>query len=372
MEYKKITNNKDTNEEQRKYMLWLHCATGISDIKKRKLMEFFKVPREIYECDEKRLSLSKVLTEEEIQLIVSSRKYFDIEERLEYMEKHKISFFLEHDKDYPEKLKNIQNPPFCLFVKGRLPRGKRSVAIVGARACTNYGRQLARKIGKDMAMLGVDVIGGMARGIDTYGHRGALEEGGSSYGIMGCGADICYPYENIEIYEEMAKKGGIISELPLGSEPKSWNFPKRNRIISGLSDLVIVVEARKKSGSLITAEYALNQGVDVMAVPGRVTDVLSEGCNSLIRDGAYVFTDTEDIKDILKIQNVKKNEIFSKVLEKDFEVVYSKTDLVPVSLQELADKTGFNTGKILEILVKLQLEGLIYEPAKNYYARISR
>ncbi len=371
MKDKKITNSKNIHDEQRKYMLWLHCVEGVSDVKKQKLMDFFKAPREVYECDRKRLSFAKALTEEEICLIESSRKNFDMEKQLEYMERQKISFFFVHDKEYPEKLKNIKNPPFCLFVKGQLPKGKRAVAIIGARECTNYGRQLAKKIGRDMAALGVDVIGGMARGIDTYGHRGALEEGGSSYGIMGCGADICYPYENIEIYEEMAKRGGIISELPLGSEPRSWHFPKRNRIISGLSDLVIVVEARKKSGSLITAEYAINQGVDVMAVPGRVTDGLSEGCNSLISDGAYIFTCTEDIGDILKIKNVKKNEILNNVLEKDFEVVYSKTDLVPASLQELAYKTGFSTGKILEILLKLQLEGLIYEPAKNYYARKS-
>lgn len=367
----KIKKNRATYDEQRKYRLWLHCVERITDTKKRKLVDFFKTPRAIYESEGKGLLLSGLLTEEECRLLISSKKYIDMEKQLEYMEKHNISCFFEDDKEYPEKLKNIQSPPYCIFVKGRLPEGCRSVAVVGARACSNYGRQLARKIGKDMAMRGVDVIGGMARGVDTYGHRGALEYGGSSYAVLGCGTDICYPSENIEIYEEMAQRGGIISEFPLGTKPKGWNFPKRNRIISGLSDLVIVVEAKKKSGSLITAGYALSQGVDVMAVPGRVTDTLSEGCNSLIRDGAYVFTDVEDIDDILKIQNVKKNENLNKVLEKDFEVVYSKTDLVPVSLQELADKTGFNTGKILEIIVQLQLKGLIYEPAKNYYARKS-
>ena len=371
MENKKIINNKKTDREQRKYLLWLHLVEGLSDIKKRKLMEFFKFPREVYECDKKKLLLSGVVTEDNIQKLISARKTIDMEGQLEYLEKHNISFFFENDCEYPERLKNIQNPPFCLFVKGSLPKGKISAAIVGARACTDYGRQLARKIGKNLAMEGVDIIGGMARGIDTYGHRGALDKGGSSYGVMGCGVDICYPSENIEIYEEMAEKGGIISELPPGSMPLSRNFPKRNRIISGLSDLVIVVEAKKKSGSLITAEYALNQGVDVMAVPGRVTDVLSEGCNSLIRDGAFVYTGMEDIYDILKIKNVKKDEILNNVLEKDFEVVYSKTDLVPVSLQELADKTGFTIGKILEIIIKLQLDGLIYEPSKNYYARKS-
>lgn len=371
MEDKKITENKEKYSEQRKYMLWLHCVEGLADIKKRRLMEFFKASREIYECDERKLTLSGILTEKDIQLISASRKHIDMEGQLEYMEKHNISFVFENDADYPERLKNLQAPPFCLFVKGSLPKGEKAVAVIGARACTNYGRQLARKIGSEMAAHGVDIIGGMARGIDTYGHRGALENGGASYGIMGCGVDVCYPSENIEIYEDMAERGGIISELPIGSKPLSWNFPRRNRIISGLSDLVIVVEAKKKSGSLITAGYALNQGIDVMAAPGRVTDTLSEGCNSLIKDGAYVFTDMEDIRDILKIKNVKKNEILDKVLEKDFEVVYSKTDLVPMSLQELEDKTGFDTGKILEILLKLQLDGLIYEPSKNYYARKS-
>lgn len=371
MEDKKLSDKKEINNEQRNYRLWFHCTEGINLTKKRKLLEFFKSTEEIYKCSAKRLMLSGILSEEEVNRLIHSKNTIDIEAQLEYMEKNNVSVIFEDDRDYPEKLKNISNPPYCLFVKGRLPKEKKTVAVVGARGCTNYGRQLAKKIGSDMAKQGVGVIGGMARGIDTYGHRGALEAGGNSYAVLGCGVDICYPYENIEIYEEMKEKGGVISEFPLGCQPKSWNFPVRNRIISGLSDLVIVVEARRKSGSLITAEYALSQGIDVMAVPGRTTDVLSEGCNSLIKDGAYVYTSTEDINDILKIKNVKKSEILVKVLEKDFEVVYSKTDLVPVSLQELADKTGFDTGKTLEILVKLQLEGLICEPAKNYYARKS-
>lgn len=357
--------------EQIKYRLWLQCIEGISIIKKRKLIECFESPEEIYRCNEKKLVLSGLLSETEAQIIISSKKSINVETNLEYMEKNNISMVFEDNSEYPEKLKNIYNPPYCLFVKGKLPGKNKAVAIIGARGCTNYGRQLAKKIGSDMAERGVSVIGGMARGIDTYGHRGALKAGGNSYAVLGCGVDICYPSENIEIYEEMEKKGGIISEFPPGCRPKSWNFPIRNRIISGLSDLIIVVEARRKSGSLITAEYGLNQGIDIMAVPGRVTDPLSEGCNSLIKDGAYVYTDTIDIDEILKIEKVKKNENLVKVLEKDFKVVYSKTDLVPVSLQELAEKTGFDTGKTLEILLNLQLEGLICEPAKNYYARTS-
>jgi DNA processing protein len=191
---------------------------------------------------------------------------------------------------------------------------------------------------------------------------------------MGCGADICYPRDNIELYERVMESGGIISDYPLGTEPVGWRFPLRNRIISGLVDKIIVVEAKEKSGSLITVEYGLEQGKDIFAVPGRVGDALSSGCNRLIKDGAGIVISP---KDIIKDMNIeincgntskisKKNKL---VLEKDLETLYSCVDLFPKNIQQLMEETGKDSVEIIQKLVKLQMMNLVEEPAKNYYSR---
>ena len=200
------------------------------------------------------------------------------------LEKQGIKVVSVNDRDYPAKLLPYDHRPEYLFYKGRLPdRDKPVVAMVGARACSNYGRKMARALARELSENGVQIISGMARGIDTYSQIGALEGGTPTFAVLGSGVDVCYPTENIELYNDILKNGGIISEYPPGAGPIAWHFPLRNRIISGLSDKVIVVEAREKSGSLITVEWALEQGKDVMAVPGRVGEKLSDGCNRLIR-----------------------------------------------------------------------------------------
>ena len=191
--------------------------------------------------------------------------------------------------------------------------------------------------------------------------------------MLGCGVDICYPTENIELYENIIKTGGIISEYPPGDKPLAWHFPMRNRIISGLSDKVVVVEAKEKSGSLITVEWALEQGKDVMAVPGRVDDKLSEGCNRLIRSGAGLVRGAKDILEELKYEVFNKereNAIKEKILEKDFLLLYSELGLQPKSIDELMEKTGIEYGILADILLQLQLRGLVEQPSDNYYSRL--
>lgn len=352
-----------------KYWLWLSSMEFIGSAAAQRIMDYFETPEQLFYADSKQMQESGVLNEKEIEYICSTRNQFDFNKNIEYLEKNSISFITVENNNYPDKLRNINNKPMSLYVKGQLPQNSINVSVVGARGCSNYGRQISRQIGKELAELDIGVISGMARGIDTYAHTGAIEAGGKTYAVLGCGVDVCYPSENIETYEDIVNNGGIISEFPVGSQPIARHFPMRNRIISGLSDMVIVVEARAKSGSLITAEAALNQGVDVMAVPGRLTDPLSEGCNSLIRDGAFIFTSPQDIADIFGLKKCKKSEILVKGLEKDFEVLYSEVTLLPISLEELVAKTGINTGKIYEMLLRLQMDGLVYEPVKNYYAR---
>lgn len=278
------------------------------------------------------------------------------------------------DKEYPECLRNYENMPETLYVKGRLPdENKKTAAIVGARECSRYGAYQAWKFAKELAGCGVQIISGLARGIDGSAHKGAIEGGGETFAVMGCGVDICYPKQNEALYEAMAEgRGGILSEFPQGTPPFAGNFPRRNRIISALADVVLVVEAKMKSGSLITAGYALEQGKSVFALPGRVGDALSEGCNRLLAEGAGVADSVDSILEELKISR-DRNEDFSRNsnirLASQEEIVYSCLGLQPKNIEEIFQEIHLETGKLAEILLKLELKGLIEEPIKNYYAR---
>lgn len=217
----------------------------------------------------------------------------DIEKRMlikyENMQSKGISFCSRLDSDYPEKLRTIPDPPFAIYYKGKLPTPyRKQVAIVGARLCSEYGRYVTRLYAKALAESGAEIISGMAAGIDAVGQKAALEASGRSFAVLGCGVDICYPQENRNLYQNLIEQGGIISEFPPGTQPISSYFPMRNRIISGLSDCVLIMEARQKSGTLITADMALEQGRELYCLPGRVTDQLSHGCNRLIGEGAGI------------------------------------------------------------------------------------
>ena len=205
------------------------------------------------------------------------------------------------ERDYPARLLEIPDPPERLYVLGRLPEEKvPSVAIIGARECSEYGSYVAARLGECMGRNGIQVISGMARGIDGIGQTAALDAGGSSFAVLGSGVDVCYPARNRRLYERLRERGGVLSEYPPGTPALSRNFPPRNRIVSGLADAVVVVEAREKSGTLITVDMALEQGKEVYAVPGRVTDALSSGCNRLVKLGAAVLLDPEELTEELR------------------------------------------------------------------------
>ena len=216
--------------------------------------------------------------------------------RLEELEKKQIKVVCIEDTEYPAHMVQLADAPYMLFYKGRLPdEEKRMVAVIGARRCSDYGRRAADYFGRELAKAGVPVISGLAVGIDGLSQSACVEEGGTSYGVLGSGVDIVYPAGNRQLYKDLQVNGGILSEYLPGTPAAAWHFPQRNRIISGFADLVLVVEAREKSGTLITVEYALQQGREVFAVPGRVGDNLSLGCNRLIRDGAGIATCAEDL-----------------------------------------------------------------------------
>lgn len=294
---------------------------------------------------------------------------------LRKLEEKGIKFVKAGDEDYPDKLLPFENKPEYLFYKGRLPdEEKVAVAMVGARACSNYGRNMAKNIARELSDNGVQIISGMARGIDTYSALGALEGKSPTFAVLGCGVDICYPTENIELYNNIIKNGGIISEYPPGVPPVAWHFPQRNRIISGLADKIVVVEAKENSGSLITVEWALEQGKDVMAVPGRISEKLSSGCNRLIKSGAGIVTSAKDILEELKyvvFNGARGKKVEKKPLEKDLALLYSELSLQPKNIYELMNDTGLKYEELVNKLLKLQLMGFVEQPSESYYSRLN-
>ena len=276
--------------------------------------------------------------------------------------------------EYPEKLNNYPKMPEILFVKGRLPdRKKPSIAIVGARACSTYGRIEAFPCTKDLSSAGVQIISGMAYGIDAEAHKGALEGGTATYAVLAGGVDICYPAGNKALYERILREGGgIISEQPPGMRARNYFFPARNRIISGLADMVLIVEAREKSGSLITAQWALDQGKTVYAIPGPVNEELSIGCHKLIYDGAGIAYSPEILLRELgmnyenKVKSDSKNDLG---LASDLKLVYSCLDLRPKSTDFLIQKTGLPPRQVGSLLLELKLSGLIREIGRHYYIK---
>ncbi len=281
-----------------------------------------------------------------------------------------IQYIQQNHAAYPQKLLCYKGMPKGLYVLGKLPdKTRKSVAIVGARRSSAYGNQIAKSFAKELAGAGVQIISGMAWGIDGKAHEGALEGGGDTYAVLGCGVDICYPSGHRKIYEAMIQRGGILSEQPPGMPPIAGHFPARNRIISALSDLVLVVEAKERSGSLITADLALEQGKDVFAVPGRIGDEMSKGCLNLIKQGAGLADSPLVLLEALGIKRNVSEKSVKIVLEKNEDIVYSWIRLQPVSLEELVKKTGFGSREVLFALVGLELKGCIREMQKNQYVR---
>lgn len=376
-------NIKQQASQSAKYAYWLYSIKGCTDRVQKQLFRVCTCAEEIYKLTEKQLEAlckpaNPKLKKEDVANIVESKKTWDLDRMWEQLVQAKLSFVSLEDTGYPSKLRNIANAPFALFYRGKLPEEKgMCVAIVGARMCSEYGRGMAKEIAQELAAHDVTVISGMARGIDAAGHRGALLSGGDTYAVLGSGVDVCYPNYHRQLYYEIIQQGGVLSEFLPGTKPESWNFPKRNRIISALSDIVLVIEAKKKSGSLITADFALEQGKDVYALPGRVTDELSAGCNRLIAQGAGPILSVEDLLKELSLlplfssKKASQRKDFSKTkklpLEKDDMLVYGCLGLLPLNLEEILEKTGLDIQTASRILASLQRKGLVEEIYKNYY-----
>lgn len=297
-----------------------------------------------------------------------------IYKRWEALKDSGVRYIGKDSEEYPMSLRHIAGPPMGIYVKGNLPDSKtRKIAIVGARMCTPYGTSAARSIAKAITEAGGVVISGMARGIDSYSHEGAIRAEGRTFAVLAGGVDVIYPKENKRLYEEILEfGGGIISEHYIGEEPLRNMFPQRNRIISALSDEVIVIEARRKSGSLLTANYAMDQGKDLYALPGRITDELSQGTDELIRQGAFCISSVENLLFDLGLGYYEENELNKEskiVLENEESLVYSVLRLTPKGLDEISLETGLSLTKVINILTSLRTKGYVSEYFMNRYIR---
>ncbi len=357
------------------YEYWFASIQGIRAKEKCRMKTLFGSAKSIYYIEETVLEQHGI-GDKIRQKIVNHPSEKELEMEFKKAREKGICFVTMTDEAYPERLRHIASPPYAIFYKGKLPENERkSVAIIGARECSPYGRELAEVYARELAREGIQIISGMARGIDSIGQWAALQAGGESYAVLGCGVDICYPREHYPLYQRLERQGGILSEFPMGTEPLKHHFPARNRIISGLADVVIVMEAKEKSGSLITADMALEQGKDVYALPGPVTSKLSEGCHLLIKQGAGILISPKDLLWELEIcskasfANLTENK---NVLESEENIVYSCLNFQPKSPGYLSAVTQLPIQTIMDILIRLELKGYVREVSKNNYVAIGR
>ncbi len=281
-----------------------------------------------------------------------------------------------YDDNYPKKLKFYDDAPYQLFYLGDIERlnTESSISVVGSRNCSIYGLNTTKIISKTLAENNITIISGMAKGIDSQAHKVAIENGGFTCAVLGSGIDIIYPKENYKLYKDIVEKGCIISEYLPGTPPFSYNFPVRNRIISGLSDIIIIVEAGLKSGSLITAELALEQGKEVMAVPGSIFSKESKGTNKLIQEGAHPFLNIEDISDLCNIDlKIAKTSLKNKD-EKNNNLCNKLNSIIsnnPIHIDDIIRISNIDINRVYELLFEMQFKNEIMCLSGNYYVRIN-
>jgi DNA processing protein len=359
------------------YFHWigLKAIPGIGNVTFRRLLECFETPEAVLSASSEALSSVRGVTPVIRDAIVqgSWRGIADAEcFRLATSGARVVTFT---SADYPKSLFEIPDPPPFLYVRGELRSHETSIAIVGSRRATAYGLQTTARLAGSLAGQGVAVISGMARGVDTAAHKGALAAGGRTVGVLGCGIDKIYPPENRILFQEMAEKGCLVSEFPLGTLPLAENFPRRNRIISGLSRGVLVVEAAENSGSLITAQYALEHGRDVFAVPGNISFATSRGSNRLIKQGAKLVDCVEDILEELPgfshvsgaaDQPVPALRNFS--LTPKEAAIYEVLARSPLHIDDIIAQTELTAGEVSSMLLHLELKGAVTPLPGTHYA----
>lgn len=356
------------------YWVAINLVPGLGSVLIKRLLERFKTPEAVFQASIKELLMIEGLNEKVAHEILKGPPEQKVYRELSLIKEiggRVISF---DDEDYPQRLKEIYDPPPILYLRGEFKKeDELAVSIVGSRRTSPYGRWVTEKLSQELASHGVTIISGMARGIDSVAHLGALSAGGRTIAVLGCGVDRVYPSENRVLFQRIIDHGAVVSEFPMGSPPEGSHFPKRNRIISGLSIGVVVVEASEESGSLITAHYALEQGREVFAVPGNIGTKGSRGTHLLIRQGAKLIESSEDILEEILPQWKREKERLEEIETPEPELtpeereIYKQMGENPLHIDTIIRESGLDPGKVSSLLLNLELKGLIVQwPGKCF------
>jgi DNA processing protein len=379
----------DNNSENIGEWLKLIRAEGVGPVTFAQLLKYFGSVDAVLGASAYTLAKIDGIGSITAEQICHSRDSFDADKEIELAERIGIWIINFEDDRYPAALKKIYDPPPVLYIKGTLVKSDSlAVAIVGARRCSHYGSEQASRFGHLLAGAGFTIVSGMARGIDSAAHTGALSAGGRTIAVQGCGLAKIFPPENKQLFEKISQSGACISELPLEYEPLAENFPVRNRIIAGLCLATIVVEAMPRSGALLTARAALENDREVMAVPGRIDSPLSKGPHSLIKQGAKLVESVEDVIETLEFLQKDFAEFVSQSAEQSvknaqmplFDVsqmnltetekkIFDCLDSEPVHIEEIITATGLAAGKVNASVVSLRLKGIVKQMPGNFFCR---
>lgn len=368
-----------------KYIYLLTQVNKLGNVKIRNVLNHFSNSENLYKCtanDLKRINgIDAGISEEMISVIRNKEKYFrEFDEIFAKAERSSIKLACITDGEYPENLKRIFDAPVLLYYKGMLyDSDKYSLSIVGTRTPTEHGKYNCEKFTEELSALSIPIISGFARGIDSIVHRTCVKNKRINYAVFGCGADVIYPYENNKLYSEIIECGAVISEFPIGAKPDKVNFPRRNRIISGISIGTIVVESGIKGGALLTAEIAVDQDREVFAFPGNISSKQSEGTNELIKRGqAKLVTNIDDIlnelevklKPVLKKNYSSKTETLRLNLSESENKIYSVLDYEPVHIDRINELTELAISDCLVNLLNLEFKSLVRQVPGKYFMRV--
>ncbi|HOW91798.1 MAG TPA: DNA-processing protein DprA [Anaerolineaceae bacterium] len=357
--------------DERSYWVALNLVKGIGAVRFRQLLEFFGTAELAWQAPQSAWS-SAGIPQRVVNNFSLVRQQVDLERVLEKIAAGNVRVITWLDGDYPRRLKEIDQSPPVLFIRGTINvEDDWAVAVVGTRRVTPYGRQVADEIGRFLAQNGVTVVSGLARGVDAIAHQSALQAGGRTFAVLGSGVDVIYPPEHRKLAAEIIQQGAVISDYPVGTQPDGVNFPPRNRIISGLSLATVVVEAGEKSGALITAEFAVDQGRDVFAVPGSILAAQSQGTNRLIEQGARPLLKMSEILESLKLEQIPEKQQTRKLnpMSKEEQRLLEQLSSEPVHIDQLCELTGLPITNVSATLTMMELKGFVTQVGgMNYVA----
>lgn len=356
--------------EDKKYWMWLSSIPGVGSRRFFALMDYFESAENIFAASDKELQASHILPAEVIKSITENRKRDKVDNYYKKVKDNGIKVYTILENEYPEYLKNIYDAPPLVYVKGELlPQDSLSMGIVGSRKASEYGVKTAERLAGELAQAGMTIVSGMAMGIDSAAHRGALKAGGRTVAVLGCGLNHIYPRSSTGLFREIAAKGAIVTEYPLGMAALPKNFVARNRLISGMSRGVLVVEAGERSGSLITADFALEQGREVFAVPGNINSPNSKGTNALIKNGAKLVQRIEDIFEELNIgfERPSNDRVDCRNFDAAEKAIMEVLGSTNKGVNDIISETGYPPGRIMSSLTMLELKGIIQSDNGLYY-----